>query len=52
MDRPKTITEMHKEASNNKSGKFVIIPKTIKKFERNGKTMNLPTDVEISNINK
>lgn len=50
----KTINDMQniaKESSDNDS-KFIIIPSNIKKFKRKGKDVNLPTDVEIVNMDK
>lgn len=51
--KPKTIVEMQREAKDhNKSGKCNIIPKNYKPFKKNGKVMNLPTEVEITKFNK
>lgn len=50
----KTINYMQNIAKkkSDKDSRFIIIPSNIKKFKRKGKEVNLPTDVEIVNMDK
>lgn len=50
----KTINDMQNIAKEkfDKDSKFIIIPSNIKKFNRKGKEVNLPTDAEIVNMDK
>ena len=52
-NKPKSINQLQRVAKDNTNGgKFVIVPTNFKKFKKNDKEVNLPTDADIKTINK
>lgn len=52
-NKPRSINQLQRVAKDNTSGgKFVIVPTNFKKFKKNDKEVNLPTDAEIKTLNR
>ena len=52
-NKPRSINQLQRVAKDNTNGgKFVIVPTNFKKFKKNDKEVNLPTDAEIKTLNR